>query len=414
MAVGGGPADGPLSGSATGRMRIGVFSECYEPVQNGVTTSLRTLVDGLRHEGHHVFVVAPRYAGHIDPDPFVLRLPSLHTWFSKKYPIAAPWVFRLSGPALHLAPSLVHSHNPFFVGLVAARYARDAGVPLVATYHTLYSHYGHYLKFVPDAAVQGLLRWWMPAYYNRCAQVIVPSRVAGDSLLSYGVRAPITVLPTAVPLPDPAHLTAAARAAARARPGVPADARLLLYVGRAAREKNIELVLEAFARAAATSPNCHLAVVGAGPHLDALRQAAADMVATDRVHIVGAIPHDELPPVYACADLFVFSSVTETQGLVMAEARAAGTPCILVRGGGASETIIHGEDGLVVDQDACAFAEAVSRVLGDAEMHATMRAHCRRRALLHTPDAMTRRVIDVYVQALSVRRSNASAHTPRT
>lgn len=410
----GGPAEEPHPGSGTGRMRIGVFSECYEPVQNGVTTSLRTLVDGLRHEGHHVFVVAPRYAGHLDADPFVLRLPSLHTWFSKKYPIAAPWVARLSREALHLAPSLVHSHNPFFVGLVAARYARDAGVPLIATYHTLYSHYGHYLKFVPDAVVQGLLRWWMPAYYNRCAQVIVPSRVAADSLLSYGVRAPITVLPTAVPLPDPALLTADARVAARARLGVPADARLLLYVGRAAREKNIELVLDAFGRVATDTPGCHLAVVGAGPHLDALRQTAANMVAADRVHIVGAIPHDELPPVYACADLFVFSSVTETQGLVMAEARAAGTPCVLVRGGGASETIVHGEDGLVVDQDTHAFAEAASRVLGDADLLATMRTHCLRRALLYTPDAMTRRVIDVYVQALFDQRGNLTPHTPRT
>ncbi|MCX6362114.1 MAG: glycosyltransferase [Armatimonadetes bacterium] len=405
----GGAAAGPLAGAVTGRMRVGVFSECYEPVQNGVTTSLRTLVDGLRHEGHRVFVVAPRYAGHADSDPFVLRLPSLHTWFSSKYPIAAPWVARLDREALRLAPSLVHSHNPFFVGLVAARYARDAGVPLVATYHTLYNHYGHYLKFVPDAVVQGLLRWWMPTYYNLCAQIIVPSRVAGDSLTGYGVQSPITVLPTAVPLPDPALLTPDARAAARARLGVPADAALLLYVGRAAREKNIELVLEAFARVAAGNPACHLVVVGAGPHLDALRQAAAHMAAAARVRIVGAIPHDDLPPIYACADLFVFSSVTETQGLVMAEARAAGTPCILVRGGGAGETIIHGEDGFVVDQDAVAFADAVTRVVGDPDLHNAMRAHCLRRALLHTPDAMTRRVIAVYEQALSGFRATPAA-----
>ncbi len=381
-------------------MRIGMFSECYEPVRNGVTTSVHTLVTQLRRRGHRVILVAPHYASHRDQTPFVLRVPSIQTWLNKDYPIAYPFYPRLIRQFGAIGPNLVHSHNPFFVGLLAARLADQHGIPLVSTYHTLYSHYGHYLFFLPDAAVQGLLKWWIPDYYNRCAHVIVPSQVARDNLLEYGVSVPITVIPTAVPMPDPSETAPEARKAARAQWDIPEDCPLLLYVGRLAQEKNVELVLDAFSDCQRRYPDARLLVVGGGPHLDNLRRYAAELPGADRIIYAGPMAHSELPPVYAAADLFVFASTTETQGLVMAEARAAGTPCVVVRGGGASETVSHNEDGLIVEPTREAFAEAVLALLGDPSRLATMRQACLRNARNYTPEAMTDSVLEVYAAVL--------------
>lgn len=381
-------------------MRIGMFSECYEPVRNGVTTSVHTLVTQLRRRGHRVFLVAPHFASHTDQTPFVLRVPSLQTWLNKDYPIAYPFYPKLKRQFGQIAPDVVHSHNPFFVGLLAARLAHRHNLPLVSTYHTLYRHYGHYLFIVPDAAVQRLLSWWIPDYYNRCAHVIVPSQVACENLLAYGVTAPITVIPTAVPLPDPAEISEEACRAARAQWQIPADCPLLLYVGRLALEKNVELVLEAFGRCSERFRDARLLVVGGGPHLDSLRRYASELPGADRIIFAGPMAHEELPPVYAAADLFVFASTTETQGLVMAEARAAGTPCVIVEGGGASETVRHGEDGLVIEPDVDAFTEAILSLLEDRSRLAAMSEACRRNARNYTPEAMTDAVLKVYASVL--------------
>lgn len=387
----------------TDTMRIGMFSECYEPVRNGVTTSVHTLVQHLRRRGHHVILVAPHYASHRDQTPFVLRVPSLQTWINKDYPVAYPFYPRLRKQFGRLAPHIVHSHNPFFVGLLAARLAHQHGIPLVSTYHTLYSHYAHYLFFLPDAAVQGLLKWWIPDYYNRCAHVIVPSAVAEASLREYGVRSPITIVPTGVPLPDPALTNDEAKRAARAQWDIPDGCPLLLYVGRIAQEKNVELVLDAFSDCAAKWPDARLLVVGGGPHLDACRKHAASLQGAERIIFAGPMAHDELPPVYAAADLFVFASTTETQGLVMAEARAAGTPCIVARGGGASETITEGQDGLIVPPERDAFSAAIMSLLEAPSRLDAMRRACRELAHRFTPEAMTDAIVGVYMKATTIK-----------
>jgi glycosyltransferase involved in cell wall biosynthesis len=295
---------------------------------------------------------------------------------------------------------VLHTQHPWFLGILAARLAQRDGLPLVATYHTLYNHYGHYVFFLPKPAASGLLEWWLPEYHNRCDCVIVPSKATEESLRSFEVTSRIEVIPTGAPIPSIEARDARAKADARKRFGIPQDAPLLLYVGRLAVEKNIELVLEAFQLIAGDFPTARLLVVGTGPHEETCKQAAEAMEAGDRIHFSGAIPRDELDPVFATADLFVFGSSTETQGLVIAEARAVGTPSVVVNQGGASENVRHGEDGFVVPPEAGSFAEAVRTVLGSAEVRARMSESCLRNSRLYTPRAMAERVQDVYAWAI--------------
>jgi 1,2-diacylglycerol 3-alpha-glucosyltransferase len=385
-------------------MRVAIFSESYEPVPNGVSTSVRTLVDELRARKHHAFVIAPHYPDYEDESPFVMRVPSLLTPYNADYPVPYPWFPRLRRNFGKTDPHVLHSQSPWFLGLLASRIARDEGIPLVSTYHTLYNHYAHYLFFLPQPAIERLLFWWMPEYYNRCANVIVPSRVAEQSLRYYGVTAQIEVIPTAVPVPG--EVPEEVKQAARLKWEVQPDAPLLLYVGRMAKEKNIELVLDAFDAVADDFREARLLIVGAGPHLETLAAYAEKLGSGGRVIFAGALPHSDLPPLYATADLFVFGSSTETQGLVIAEARAAGTPCVVINGGGAPENVRHGEDGLVVEPTTEAFAGGIRQVLGDPVLRAQMAAACLRNAQDYTPGAMADRVLSVYEKAINQARKN--------
>ena len=397
-------------------MKVAIFTETYEPVQNGVSTSVRTLVDELRALHHRVLVVTPHYPDHEDASPFILRVPSILTPFNPDYPVSYPFFPRLRREFGRTGPDVLHTHHPWFLGMLAARLAQRDNLPLVATYHTLYNHYGHYVFFLPKPASNTLLEWWLPEYHNRCECVIVPSKAAEESLRSYNVTSRIEVIPTGVPLPSVESRDDSAQAAARLRFGVPQTAPLLLYVGRLALEKNIELVLDSFGLVADEFPEARLLIVGSGPHEEACRKAAEGMPAGERVHFAGAIPRDELDPIFAAADLFVFGSSTETQGLVIAEARAAGTPSVVVSEGGACENVLHGEDGFVVESETGAFAEAIRTVLRNNELKGRMSDNCLRNARLYTPSAMAARVQEVYEWAVwhnTIKRAERPAESGR-
>ncbi len=380
-------------------MRVGIFSESFEPVRNGVATSVKTLVEELRARRHHVCVLAPHHPELQDESPFVLRVPSVLTPMNPDYPVPYPWFPRLRREVRHLHLDVLHSQTPWFLGLLAARIAKQYRIPHVSTYHTLYDQYAHYLSFLPEPAAQALLEWWMPEFYNRCEHVIVPSRVAERSLRSYGVEAPIAMIPTGVRLPTTSDIGERARQQVRRRWHIPDCAPLLLYVGRLAREKNLDLLLEAFERAAESLGDVWLLIVGDGPSAAECREAAAKQPHGGQVVFAGPVDREQLDPVYAAADLFVFASTSETQGLVIAEARAAGTPSVVTDQGGAAETLRDGDEGIIVRAAPDAIAAAVIGLLQDPERLRKMRDACLHGARDFTPGAMAERVITVYEAA---------------
>jgi glycosyltransferase involved in cell wall biosynthesis len=390
-----------------------MFTEAFLPVQNGVSVSVATLAGELRARRNRVVVVAPHYPELEEDAPFTLRVPSAITAFNPGYPVSYPFYPILRREIRRLEMDVIHSHNPFFLGLLASKVARDTGVPLIATYHTLLNHYSHYVSFLPDGASQRLLKWWLPEYYNRCDRVIAPSQIAKQSLWDYGVDRDIEVLPTAVPTPHPEQVDRSAQLAARERLGVPPNAKMLMYSGRIALEKNLELLLSVFGRLAEDHPDLYLVIIGSGPHEETLHALAAEIPHADRIIIPGSVQREDLDPVYAAADIFVFPSCSETQGLVVAEARAAGTPCVVVNQGGAAETVVYGEDGFVVNAEVDAFANAVSVLLTRDELRKEMSENCRQRAMLYTPAAMTDRMLVIYEEAVAAYRPGRTAELAR-
>lgn len=407
-----------LSAAPAHPMRIGVFSESFHPVQNGVTTSVLTLVNGLRGHGHRVRVFAPAHQEQREPELNVLRFPSFVTAFNRQYPVAVPFFPRLA-LATHFSGlrfDVVHTHTPFVLGLTGANLAISRRIPLVTTFHTLYSEYAHYVPLVPDMVTQNLIDHYLPWYYNRCTEVICPSEVAANALRALGVERPIVIIPTGVPLPRPEAIDANARAETRAALGFDARTPLLAYAGRLAPEKNIGWLLETFVTILARVPAARLLLIGGGPHQELLKAEALALGIADSVRFLGPTPRRQIDALYAVADVFCFPSPSETQGLVVGEARAAGAPCVVVDAGGAPETVVEDEDGYrtpVGDRDA--FAARVVAILADPELRGRLHANALQNARRYTPENMVRQVIEVYERARCTAHLTAkTARTVRT
>ncbi len=344
-------------------MRVGLFTNNYLPFRGGVTTAVETLRQGLEALGHSVWVFAPAWRGpHADP-AFVFRYPSAPAPTYPGFAIPIPFSRRLSRTARELEIDVFHAQHPFLLGVTARRLARAEGRPLVFTYHTRYEKYAHYVP-LPERLVAAAAVRLASRFADSADLIIAPSARIADSLKRGGVRAPIAIVPTGVPLDlfCPGERTEARRAL-----GLPEEAPLCLYVGRLDREKSVERVIEAFGSIAEAVSGVRLILVGQGSHEAALKRLASVSPAGSAIDFMGSVPREGLPPYYRAADLFLFSSETETQGLVLAEAHACGLPAVAVRASGVDEVVRDGETGLLTKSDAQELADAAIGLLLDAE-----------------------------------------------
>jgi glycosyltransferase involved in cell wall biosynthesis len=379
-------------------VRIGLFTNNYLPFCGGVTISVETLRRGLQERGHEVWTFAPRFPGAHDTDPHIVRFPSIPAATYPEFALAVPWSPRIGRQVSRLGLDVLHAHHPFLLGPAARRLARRLGRPLVFTYHTRYEKYAHYVPLTRPLVEAAALRL-STRFAASADAVIAPSALVRDHLRARGVATPITVVPTGV---DLARFRPAARAAARRELGLAAPGPLVLYVGRLDREKSVDRVLLAFDRIAGTLGGAHLWLVGQGKETEPLRRLAAGLGASgDRVHFAGVCAHEELAAWYQAADLFLFASETETQGLVLAEAAACGLPAVAVIAPGCDEVVHDGATGILTKSDPAALAEAAIGLWLDAERRAAMSVRARQVAVAQFDvTQQITRTLDVYAEAL--------------
>ena len=349
-------------------MRVGLFTNNYLPFRGGVTTAVETLREGLEALGHRAFIFAPA-AQHPHDDPsFVFRYPSIPAPTYPGFSLAVPVSPRLGRLARRLDLDLVHVHHPFLLGVTGRRLARRLRRPLVFTYHTRYEKYAHYVP-LPPRLVRGLAVRLACRFANSADLVVAPSDHVADTLRRRGVRAPVSVIPTGV---DLHRFSPGGRARARRRLGLPADGLICLYAGRLDREKSLERVLDAFESVAAAVSGASLHLVGKGSHAHVLERRAAAGTAARRIVFHGGLGREVLPDYYRAADLFLFASETETQGLVLAEAHACALPAVAVRASGVDEVVADGETGVLTKPEAGEIADAAIGLLLDPKRRAAM------------------------------------------
>jgi glycosyltransferase involved in cell wall biosynthesis len=367
-------------------LRIGLFTECYRPIQNGIVASIDALAHVLRAEGHSATVVTPRVPRYRDDAPGVVRVPSLPLP-STAYRLTVPYL-----PERARAFSIVHAQSPFVTGWLGLREARRARVPLVFTYHTQLEAYAHYVPFEARAtryAATLLTR----AYANAADAVIVPTQTMERRLRDFGVASRIVVVPSGI---DVAFFASGRRdEPLRARLGIGPEEKMILTVGRLGREKNVESALAAFARL--DDSRARFVIVGDGPHRASLERSAVRFGVAARTIFAGEFSREALPDVYASADAFLFTSRSETQGLVLVEALAAGTP--IVAADTAQTRDVLGPAGRIVAGDPAAVAAALRDALGGRGPSAPDTAAVAQR---FDRDVLGSRVIDLYRSLLPI------------
>jgi len=380
-------------------VRVLFVSDVYFPRVNGVSTSIRTFRQDLAAHGVETELVAPQYAAAgaaAAEEPGVLRVPSAGV-------PGDPEDRRMRWGALtrtldELIPSgfdLVHVHTPFIAHYAGVRVARRAGIPAVATYHTFFEEYlHHYLPVLPRRVGGYLARAFTRSQCDDVRALIAPSEPMRGVLLDYGVTTPIHVLPTGLPAD---RFRPGDGAAFRRRAGLAREARHVTYIGRVAHEKNIGFLVRMFREVLSRVPEAVLVIAGEGPARAGLQSQVASLGLAAHVHFAGYLDRDTaLLDCYAAADVFVFASRTETQGLVLLEAMAQGAPVVSTAELGTRSILLPESGALVVPEEQAAFAATVVRVLESPQLHQELAQRGRAYARGWSSSAMARRLAELY------------------
>lgn len=375
-------------------MNILLLSDVYFPRINGVSTSIQTLRRGLLAAGHEVTLVVPAYGGEVQ-EPGVVRVGGRTLSFDPEDRLMGWLELNRALERLPGAYDVVHIHTPFLAHVAGVRYAKRRAMPVVETYHTLFEEYFyHYLPILPRAWLKALARSISRWQCGQVDVVISPSGPMREALLGYGVTTPIEVIPTGL---MPEAYVPGNGAGFRYQHGLPADRPLLLFVGRVAFEKNIGFLLRMMVALRRQRPEACLVIAGEGPALGALQREARELGLTDHVRFVGYLDRQkELPDCYRAADVFVFASHTETQGLVLLEAMAQGTPVVALAEMGTRDVLKEGEGCRIAPNDPEAFAHLVAELLEDAETHRRLSARAVEYARTWSSESMVERVAALY------------------
>jgi glycosyltransferase involved in cell wall biosynthesis len=290
---------------------------------------------------------------------------------------------------------LIHIQTPFVAHYAGHKAARKLNKPVLATYHTLFEEYlFHYAPFLPAEWLRGAARRFSRTQCNDLDAVVVPSTAMRDRLAEYGVTVPMHVLPTGIPL---SRFTKGDRARFRERHGIAETQPVVLFVGRVAHEKNLHFLIDAVAEARRTMPDLLFLITGEGPAEKALRRQVETLGIAGNVRFLGYMDRQHaLPDCYAAADVFIFASRTETQGLVLLEAMAMGLPVVALAAMGTKDILGPGRGALAPADDVTEFAKVVSRLMQDHEFRQRLSAEAREYALEWADDRMAARMAALY------------------
>jgi 1,2-diacylglycerol 3-alpha-glucosyltransferase len=348
-------------------MRIGLLADVYKPHVSGITTFVCQHKKALEDQGHKVFVFTLGNLDYKDEELRIIRSPAIPLSDTGYY-----LNFSFSRTARNKCKTMdvLHVHHPFVTGRIAVRYGKRYGIPVVYTNHTRYDLYAqHYLPVLPDALTQTFLETYLPSFTSQCDLVIAPSKGLHDVLRGYGVTSHIEIVPNGIDL-EPFHDPR--RRHTRAELGLPEPAKVMIYVGRIAPEKNLALLLRAFAVVSQELPETYLLLVGEGPEVDNLRDRAQKSSVGEKVIFTGCVEYEDVPGYLGLADAFVTASVTEVHPLSVIEAMAVGLPVLGIESPGVGDTVVDGVNGFLSRHDLAEFSLKMYRLMSENELRARL------------------------------------------
>ncbi|MBR9926007.1 MAG: glycosyltransferase [Gammaproteobacteria bacterium] len=361
-------------------LRVAMISNNYFPFVSGVSVSVERLRQGLRELKHQVQLLVPRYREAWQDDETILRVPTVMAFGEKReFRLTNPFSARFRHCLQRFKPDIIHVHHPFWLGSMGLWMGRRLRVPVVYTYHTRLEHYAHFVP-LPGALFRNLISHSLIKHFsNRCQGVIVPTYSAEEYLRMIGVKTPTLIQPTGIDTAQFADTDRDALEELRHQLSIdPADT-VLVSVSRISQEKNIGFMLEALAELKKLGrQSLRLLLIGDGPDRQAVQQHIEALALQEQVTLVGAVPPEKMARYYHLGDIFVFASTSETQGMVILEAMAAGLPVVAVRSSGIDDVVRDGFNGYKTPQNRQKWGQRVMALAEDNALRDTLGKQAKR------------------------------------
>ncbi len=393
-------------------MRIGIFTDTYPPYINGVSTSVYMLKKALERKGHQVYVVtinndSLRYK--FDENNTVIRIPGLPIGIydyrvTNIYPIRAMNIIR------KWKLDVIHSHTEFSVGTFARIISRQFNIPLVHTYHTMYEDYTHYItKGYFDKSSKKIVEYLTLFYCDKTTnELIVPTKKTYDLFKQkYGVDRNIYIIPTGIEIERfyIENVDNNKVEEIRKKLKLKDDSFNIVFVGRLAKEKNVDLLLNAQKNIVEKNKNINLIIIGDGPDMDEYKKTVSKLKIDNNVIFVGKVPWESIPLYYRLADVFATASRTETQGLTVIEAMAASVAPICIDDESFRNTVIDGLNGKIFN-DQKEYEKIVVELYKDRKLLNQLQKQARLNAEVHSSKYYGESVLDVYKHAIDHKQND--------
>lgn len=387
-------------------MKICMMTNTYLPHVGGVARSVHTFSEMFRRRGHEVLVVAPTFEGDDEVpqeiEQTVVRLPAIQQFNGSDFSVRLPLTWLMEQRLTEFKPNIVHSHHPYLLGDSALRYAADKNAPVVFTHHTLHEEYTHYVPFDSPALRQFVIEL-CTHYANLCDAVVAPSESVASLIKSRGVIAPIEVIPTGVDVASFAH---GRRQMFRKRYDIPADAFVVGHLGRLAPEKNLAFLGRAVVQFLRENSDTRFLLVGDGPSARDLIESFKIAGVYAQLILTGKLTGRDVCDSYRAMDVFAFSSFSETQGMVLAEAMAAGLPAVALDASGVREVVRNDENGYLLDaeSDEGEFALCLKEIRTRPDLLAKLSDGAKKTARQFSRGASVRKALALYRNVLKTTR----------
>ena len=411
-------------------MNIVMFTDAYYPRVNGVAVSVKSYAEELARLGHRVCIVCPdynsNYVDEYDKDTFfkhffyeyapygdknleLLRIPSDKLlWSHEDRAVRLNQWHTVKEQVDKFKPDVVHVNSEFVMGWYGVAYARHAHIALVFTFHTLWEDYlENYLHMIPSAFSQKIGRDLVKFYLKRADEIIVPTERIKSVIKRYGIDRPSDILPTGIPSKIVDYDEKKAldfNEKFFSEFPLLKDKRILLFVGRIVKEKNLSFLFPIITRVVKSFPDVALLFVGGGPELEHLKNEAKKIDMDESIFFTDYRPREELVYFYHLSSVFVFPSLTETQGLVTVEAMMTGLPVVAIAEMGTLDVMQGDNGGFMVKNDEKLFADKVIQLLTDKELYAKKSKEAKEWGNKWSMKSLTPQLVKLFEKGIKIKK----------
>jgi 1,2-diacylglycerol 3-alpha-glucosyltransferase len=409
-------------------MRIAMFTNNYKPFIGGVPISIERLANGLRSLGHIVYIFAPEYETRTEDETYIIRYKTFQKKMKNGFVYPNSFDPAIEEKFTSLCFDVIHVHHPMMIGQTALYLSKKYQIPLAYTYHTRYEEYLHYFKFfekierdieknISSIAIKKaenkmllysksvLVPKLIRIFTNNCDLVFAPTKMMKENLIERGTRTPIEVLPTG--LLSSSFIEDEKKSEEIRRKYKNGKKYLLCTTARLEREKNLEFLLRGIAELKIQLEGCfQVLILGDGKQRKELEELVKQLEIEDVISFIGSVPNEEIKDYQFASDLFLFSSKSETQGIVLLEAMAARNPVIAVKASGVVDVVENGKNGFMTEENISEWAKAAADVLVNPFLYDSLKEGAKYTAEQYQTREIAHIAQEVYKEMIQEKQNN--------